>query len=306
MTYSSAASTLRWRSRTAKEAVNSWDGNDSASQQDSVFAAADGKDDAQRHYSRRTSKWTICLDFAAAIAAAFSILSLKVTHSWFMVVACTLTFLFSLLVPWQCRRLQKLVSLRHVANETRLKVNRMWQQNERLYRNLTGLDQKVDRLHKIKADLNKLVGQQNVNTARLVDICQQWKHVNARIREKLLQQVTTKIVAAVCSSDKDANFSLSPSEMERLILQLQTIPGVQMDELLFRQQLMDGEGQHRSLDAMLHILRQVTAAPSKRATAITTAFSGTGGITATAKTERSVFTFDPQQLRNNASVRHEC
>jgi hypothetical protein len=310
MTYSgSTANTLRWRSRTTKEAVNSWDGDESV-----ATLTADGKDDNNRNYSRLfvcfgsyyrpTSKWTICLDTMAAIAAASSIISLQVTHSLNMVVACTLTVLFSFLVPWQRRRLQKLASLRHVQNETRLKVNRMWQQNERLYRHLTGLDQKVDRLRKIKSDLNKLVGQQNVDTARLVDICQHWKQINARIREKLQQQVTTKIVAAVCSSDEDANFALSPSEMERLILQLQMIPGVQMDESLFRQQLVDGEGQHRSLDAVLHILRQVTAAPSKTVTS--KAFYGAGSITATAKTERSVFTFDPQQLRNNALGRHEC
>jgi hypothetical protein len=309
ITYSSTANTLRWRSRTTKEAVNSWDGDESV-----AALTVDGKDGNNRNYSRffccfgyyyrPASKWTFCLDATAAIAAISSNLSLQVTHSWVMVLACTLTVLISLLVPWQRRRLQKLISLRHVQNETRLKVNRMWQQNERLYRHLTGLDQKVDRLRKIKADLNKLVGQQIVDTAKLVDICQQWKHVNARIREKLQQQVTTKIVAAVCSSDEDANFSLSPSEMERLILQLQMIPGVQMDESLFRQQLVDGEGQHRSLDAVLHILRQVTAATSKAAP--TTVFSGAGGITATTKKERSVFTFDPQQLRNNASGRHEC
>jgi hypothetical protein len=311
MTSSSTANTLRWRSRTVKEAVNSWDGDESV-----ATLTADGKDENSRNYSRflgcfgsyyrPTSKWIICLDATAAIAAASSVLSLQVTHSLNMVVACTLTVLFSLIVPWQRRRLQKLVSLRHVQNETRLKVNRMWQQNERLYRHLTGLDQQVDRLRKIKSDLNKLVGQQNVDTAKLVDICQQWKHVNARIREKLQQQVTTKIVAAVCSSDEDANFSLSPSEMERLILQLQMIPGVQMDESLFRQQLVDGEGQHRSLDAVLHILRQVTAGPSKAATAITTTFLGAGGITATTNKDRSVFSFDPQQIRNNASGRHEC
>jgi hypothetical protein len=314
MTYSSStANTLRWRSRTAKEAVNSWDGDESV-----ATLTADGKYDNSRNYSRLfgcfgyyyrpTSKWIICLDATAAIAAASSIVSLHVTNSLNMVVACTLTVLFSLIVPWQRRRLQKLISLRHVQNETRFKVNRMWQQNERLYRNLTGLDQKVDRLRKIKSDLSKLVGQQNVDTARLVDICQQWKHVNARIRDKLQQQVTTKIVSAVCSSDEDVNFSLSPSEMERLILQLQMIPGVQMDEALFRQQLVgDGDdGQHRSLDAVLHILRQVTAVPSKVAIIVPTAFYGGGGIAATTKKERSVFTFDPQQLRNNASGRHEC
>jgi hypothetical protein len=311
MTSSSTANTLRWRSRTAKEAVNSWDGDESV-----ATLTSDGKDDNNRNYSRLfgcfgyyyrpTSKWTFCLDATAVIAAVTSNLSLQVTHSWIMVLACTLTVLFSFLVPWQRRRLQKLISLRHVQNETRLKANRMWQQNERLYRHLTGLDQKVDRLRKIKSDLNKLVGQQNVDTAKLVDICQQWKEVNARIREKLQQQVTTKIVAAVCSSDEDANFALSPSEMERLILQLQMIPGVQMDEPLFRQQLVDGdEGQHRSLDAVLHMLRQVTATPSKLA-ATTTGFYGAGSITATTKKERSVFTFDPQQLRNNASGRHEC
>jgi hypothetical protein len=310
MTSSSTANTLRWRSRTAKEAINSWDGDESV-----ATLTADGKDDNNRNYSRLfscfgsyyrpTSKWTICLDATVAIAALSSIVSLQVTHSLNMVVACTLTVLFSFIVPWQRRRLQTLVSLRHIQNETRLKANRMWQQNERLYRNLTGLDHKVDRLRKIKSDLSKLVGHQNVDTAELVDICQQWKQINARIGEKLQHQVTTKIVAAVCSSDEDANFSLSPSEMERLILQLQMIPGVQMDESLFRQQLVDGEGQHRSLDAVLQILRQVTAAPSKTAST-TAAFYGAGIITASTKKDRSVFTFDPQQVRNNASGRHEC
>jgi hypothetical protein len=313
---SSAASTLRWRSRTAKEAVNSWDGDESASQQESLLTV-DGKnsDDVNRHYYSRlcscfglyqpSSKYTICLDVTAAIAAASSIWSLQVTHTWFMVLACTLTVLFSFVVPWQRRRLKKLVSLRHVHNETRLKVNRMWQQNERLYRNLTGLDQAVDRLHKIKSDLHKLVGDQNMSTARLVDTCQQWRLMNTRMREKLQQQVATQIVAAVCSSDEDADFSLSPVELERLILQLQTIPGVQMNESLLRQQLVAG---HRSLDAVLTILRQVTAAPPKSKTASTsTAFSGAGGMTtARTKTERSVFTFDPQQLRNASAGRYEC
>jgi hypothetical protein len=312
---SSAASTLRWRSRTAKEAVNSWDGDDSASQQESLL---DGKEDVHRHYYSRlcscfgfyqpTSKYTICLDVTAAMAAASSIWSLQVTHTWFMVLASTLTVLFSLFVPWQRRRWKKLISLRHVHNETRLKVNRMWQQNERLYRNLTGLDQAVDRLHKIQSDLHKRVGDSNISTNKLVDTCRQWRLVNARMRERLQQQVATQIVAAVCSSDEDADFSLSPVELERLILQLQTIPGVHMDEPLLRQQLVAG---HRSLDAVLDLLRQVTAGPPKSKTTFTskTAFSGAGGMTTSArttKTERSVFRFDPQQLRNANSGRYEC
>jgi hypothetical protein len=325
--------TLRWRARTSKEAFNSWDGgDDSASHQESIKSDKEGRRFFACYQRSYKPKWTLCLDFMAAIAAASSVLSLQVTNSyqWLMVISCTLTVTFSLLVTWQRRRLADLVSVRRVQNETRVKANSLWQQNERLYRNLTNLDQSVDRIRKIQSDLSRIVGKEQLETNlhHIMDTCQAWTRVNARIHEKLQQRVATQIVKAVVSSDSDHDFSLSPTEMERLIVQLQLIPGVNMNELLFRQQLVNthnndsvGVAEDRSLDAVLEILRQVTLPTTTRTTTTKTTTTagddykkhgiGTGSrsinMTGTKAdwSTVSVFTFDPQQLRKDP-VRYEC
>jgi hypothetical protein len=283
------ASNLRWRSRFSKEAVNSWDGDDHSV----ASFERNGKSIAS---CAKRQPWTLVLDGTAATAAASAVLSLQFTHVWFMAVASTLTVAFSLLTVWQHRRLKKLQALRHQQNQTRRTVHSIKQQNERLYRNLSSLDHSIDRFYKVQSDLTRIVGKQQ-SLQKLTATCQEYKQVNAAMRDKLQQRVATQIVQAVVGSDVNGDFSLTAAEMERLLVQLATIPGVNMDETLLRQQLAGD----RSLAAILDLLRQVTAEPVNRTKVVL-------------KTQRSIFTYQPDQLlllktKNQTTTlmeRHEC
>jgi len=270
---SSTASSLRWRARTTKEAYT----ND-----DSSTVHVEGKDDRSR-LGYRLKPWTIGLWIAAPTAILCSIYSLQVVHTWFMAVTCTLTVSISGLTLWQRRQLAKLGTLRAVHNETRSRVQQMRQQNERLYRHLSRLDQSFDRVHQVRSEFQRLAG--NTDPERLIRILERYRLVNNRLEVKLQQQVQGQILRAVLRTDRDADFHLSHQEAERLILQLKMIQGVQFDEGHLREILFDEE--ELSLATIVRLLKQVVRD------------SQTHSSTA-------VFHFDPQHLRKSNQKVHEC
>lgn len=248
------AATLRWRSRFSKEAVN---------QDDSSIAVEKGKvvEDygLEEGKSRKTLfrppgyLWSRMLTILAAVCSGCSLYVLEVDMSWYSAITSSLNIFLSIVLVYAVRRTKRLGSVRHQVQYGRQRVQSLATQNERLYRQLNHLDGMQNRLQSVQHDLSKLIGSNDPK--RMVIAVERWRVVQKELNVVLQQQVQQEIIRAVLDTDQDANFEMTAQELERLILRLNNMPGIQLDEAALRQQLeMEDD---RSLQAILRLIRRI-------------------------------------------------
>jgi len=85
-------------------------------------------------------------------------------------------------------------------------------------------------------------------------ICRQLETLHRKMRQITQRQVLQQIMTAVVASDRDDDGDVSPSEMERLIVRLHALPGVQFHEQIFREQMTQG---NRSLSTIMNMLKRI-------------------------------------------------
>jgi hypothetical protein len=255
---SGAGASLRWRSRISKEAVNQDDSRFDAEKGKAGGGVTEdyglgGKERALRLPMRQL--WLSRLGTLLAMSASGSALCVLVVDKyWYSAITSTLTIFLSLLFVYASRRLRRLGSVRLQVNYGRQRYNALRTQNERLYRQLQHLDGLQSRLERIQHEMTKLIGDPK-DTARMVQAVERWRVLQQQIHEVLRHDVQQEILQAVLLTDRDASFELSAPELERLIVRLKALPGIQLNEAAFRRQLeMEGE---RSLHAILRLIRRI-------------------------------------------------
>ena len=292
-----SAASLRWRSRLAHEAVHQDDSRVVVVQED--YGLNGDQDDkkgrfgwslssfvwksssSSSHATRGTPGSSVAVRFSrlwsilAMVTAAVSLAVIEVDLAWATAVTSALNVFLSAVVLVAVRRLTILGSVRQQVRYGQQRVHALSQQNERLYRTLARLDNDQNRLEAVRHDLQKLVAQKSttgnggtttdVDTARLLRVVQRWRVVQAAMNRALAAQVQNTILEAVLHTDRDANFTLSAPEFERLLVRLQNMPGVCINETALRLQWErqnedddDDNHHHQSLPAILSLLRQIT------------------------------------------------
>jgi hypothetical protein len=310
------ASNLRWRARVTKEAVLDDD--------DDSYFYSPTKPTAPLTISPATpgDRWemvdtppsntgshrfwsTFLLDSIAATAVACSVYaqtqilnvsSPVTTLQWFWWLvssfACTVTVAVSLLCVWQYRTLRTLGSLRHVHNQTRRTVRSLQQQNERVCRNLTVLDRTMDQLRQVEGDLMQYTNNTKGDVTRLVAVLHEYKAVQHQLQQLVQHQVQEQILRAVLETDRNHDYALTAPELERLLVRLKTIKGVDVVEDQLRALLVpqdDAEWYSVSLTSILQLLRKAGEDAAK---------TTTSGL----DEEETVFRFCPRQLVTDKEV----
>ena len=251
------AASLRWRSRISKEAVNQDDSSVYNAMEKGKAVEDYGLDDDNkgRNAAFRPANyfWSRLLTLLAAASSGCAVYVLEVDLSWYTAVASSLQIFLSIVLVYALRRIRRLGTVRQLVNYARQRVNSLKTQNERLYRQLNHLDGMQNRLESVQHDLTKLIGKND--PTRMVTAVQRWRVVQQEMNAVLTQQVQQEIIRAVLETDRDANFELSAVELERLIVRLQAMPGVQLNETALRRQLEREDD--RSIQAILRLIRRI-------------------------------------------------
>mmetsp|Transcript_23472 Transcript_23472/g.44642 ORF Transcript_23472/g.44642 Transcript_23472/m.44642 type:complete len:284 (-) Transcript_23472:166-1017(-) len=248
---SGPAASLRWRSRLSKEAVN---------QDDSSVAVKVVEDYGLDEGKLRNTRfrpprhlWSRLVTILAAVCSGCSLYVLEVDMSWYSAITSSLNIFLSIILVYAIRRTKRLGSVRQQVQYGRQRVQSLSTQNERLYRQLNHLDGMQNRLQSVQHDLSKLIGSNDPK--RMVTAVERWRVIQKELNIVLQQQVQQEIIKAVLDTDQDANFEMSAQELERLVLRLQNMPGIQLDEGALRRQLeMEDD---RSLQAILRLIRRI-------------------------------------------------
>eukprot|EP00980_Cylindrotheca_fusiformis_P008758 scaffold1869_cov122-Cylindrotheca_fusiformis.AAC.20 len=165
--------------------------------------------------------------------------------------SAALTVVCCLLLLYQRRSLRRLVSVRHQHNEIRRRLHYFRQEKERLHRTMDRLDETAADLHDIPKQLHEV--SKNKSVDRLVELIQQQKSTQEQIRQRLNQQVIHQIMSIVVQADRDSNWSLRPTEVERLVLRLARVEAMEFNEKRFREMI----GPQPDLGSVMKVIRSL-------------------------------------------------
>jgi hypothetical protein len=185
----------------------------------------------------------------AMIAVATSALCIQTTDSKVVKLACSLTIFLTFVLLLQQRKLKFFGTLRRQNNELRRHVHYLRQERERLHRNLDRMDENVAELNHIPHDLHRI--SQNQNVDRLLAIVEEQTELQENIRTKINQQIMQQILTIVVREDRDQNWTLRPTEIEKIIVRLGMVEGIEFDEKLFRGTLTENP----TVSTVMKILR---------------------------------------------------
>ena len=113
------------------------------------------------------------------------------------------------------------------------------------------LDEQAADLHLIPKELQQLSKSQDVD--RLLEILEEHKSIQEKMREKINQQVMQDIMSIVVRSDRDRNWTLRPTEVETLIVRLGGLEQIDLNERRFRQIL----GTNPTLGNVMEVIRSL-------------------------------------------------
>jgi hypothetical protein len=178
-------------------------------------------------------------------------LTIQLTDDVKITTASILTIICSLILVNQQRKLRRLMSVRHQNNEIRRKLHYFRQEKERLHRASDRLDETAADLHQIPKQLHELSKNRNVD--RLVTVIRQHKSIQEQIRQRLNQQVVQQIMSIVVNADRDSNWALRPTEVERLVLRLGLVEEMEFNEKRFREMI----GPQPNLGSVMKVIRSL-------------------------------------------------
>lgn len=187
----------------------------------------------------------------ATLAVAASVASIQFADSTIVTMASSLTIFMILVLLLQQRRLKKHGTLRHQNNELRRQVHYMRQERERLHRTMDRLDEAIAEMHHIPQELHKISKNQNVE--RLLSIVQEQHELQEKIRIKINQQIMQQMLTIVVREDRDQNWTLRPTEIEKIIVRLGLVEGIEFNETLFRETITEDP----SVSTILKIIRSL-------------------------------------------------
>lgn len=97
------------------------------------------------------------------------------------------------------------------------------------------LDENIAELHHVPQELHRISKNQNVD--RLLAIVQEQKMLHEKIRQKINQQIMQQILTILVREDRDQSWTLRPTEVEKIIVRIGLVDGIEFNETLFRETL---------------------------------------------------------------------
>lgn len=241
------------------------------------------------------------------VGVVFTILySATITNTWWMAGTTTIQLLLVLVFYRQGQQIQLMDGVQRQHTWLRTKLIQLWNENRTICRTMGQMDPVMDRIQDIQGQLAHIAVDTNIQT--LMDCVEQRKDTYRQIQHKLCCQVQEEILTSVLATDKEQNYILSGPELERLLVRLGTMKGVQLvqeeriRELLMMIQMkndIDGtmtppplpSSLSSSSSTQLHmvknlflLLRQIRES------------SGSDSCTTTSSPTENIFTFHPEKL----------
>lgn len=103
------------------------------------------------------------------------------------------------------------------------------------------------RLEGVEEELVGIAEAAQTNVNRLVEINQEWRDLNAKIKKNLERSVVQQVVTVVVQSDANRDFTIGTKELEMLVMRLNMIKGIVFDEANFRNMIS------RDADGIVHL-----------------------------------------------------
>ena len=149
--------------------------------QQAVAEAFETPEQTRRREKKANRQWTVVIAIVSMVTFFLSLITMYIEASWSAIVAFLFPVLLSPYVIRQCRKLNKLPTLKFVMNEIRKQTNYLMLQNRKLHMENNRLSAEVERLNDAEERLNQVAKQSGTNVDTLCKIVEE----NGRIQRKM-------------------------------------------------------------------------------------------------------------------------
>lgn len=187
----------------------------------------------------------------AALTVGASVAAIQFVDSALVAIASAMNMFVVFILLLQRGNLRRLGTFRRQHNSLRKHVYYLRQERERLHRTMDRLDETVADLHEVPHELHRVSKDPNVD--KIMRLVEEHRTVQEDIREALHQKVLQQILDVVVGADSDQDWILRPTEIERLIVRIGFIEGIEFDQKRFRSMLKDDP----SVSTVMNIIRSL-------------------------------------------------
>lgn len=205
---------------------------------------------------KKTSIFTTIIISIIAISIVFQLLSISTNYDSGIVILSTLLgFTISVTAGYKQVILLRLDTLRTVHNKIRMEVNRFMEENNKLTRNVDGLEDQVLRLQDLQEDLERVAQAQGCTANELVSLVEENASTLKQQKALAKAELQEQLLSTVLRTDRNGDLQIDEREANILVLRLKNRAGVEFNEEHVRQSLVETRG---SLPALLNLLREIS------------------------------------------------
>lgn len=169
--------------------------------------------------------------------------TMKVVGASFSYISSGLGLANSPAVVTRERQLTNADTFRAAMNGVREQASLLAGQNDLLSGEIDELQEDVDRMKEIESALSGLAETQGSQLNELMELIEENKQINRELREVLQNMILEDVIELVLDIDHDGSFTVENSEIDRLIVGIKLIDGVEsFDQPMFRDEVMRCEG----------------------------------------------------------------
>lgn len=151
------------------------------------------------------------------------------------------------------RQLTNADTFREAMNGVREQASLLAGQNELLSGEIDELQGDVDRMKEVESALSALAETQGSQLNELMELIEENKQINRELREVLRKMILEDVIELVLDIDHDGSFIVENSEIDRLIVGMTLIDGVEsFDQIMFREEVEKCEGK---ADKVIHLIK---------------------------------------------------
>jgi hypothetical protein len=147
-------------------------------------------------------------------------------------------------------------ALRQTNAQMEEEIQFMSNENDRLQEQLRAIQESVSKLHSLEETLDSIQALQGASVSKLVEQVAESREILARMQQNKQAVVLQNLMTLLLATDADADMTLSDQEINDLIHNLEGLHGVQLQEDLIRQVILD---QGRSISAVMAVAKEALA-----------------------------------------------
>lgn len=167
----------------------------------------------------------------------------KVVGASFSYISSGLGLVNSPVVVTRERQLTNADTFRAAMNGVREQASLLAGQNDVLSGEIDELQEDVDRMKEVESALSSLAETQGSQLNELMELIEENKQINRELRAVLQNMILEDVIELVLDIDQDGSFIVEDNEIDRLIVGITLIDGVEsFDQVMFREEVMRCEG----------------------------------------------------------------